>query len=93
MGVASLPGLTAGRGLVSQVYTAEECRARVRVMLAQYTRLVATESSCMVEMIRRHVLPAVRTAGMTDYVPRLDDAVAQVRSVRQRGGGSEWVNE
>jgi glutamine synthetase type III len=62
--------------LCEQVYTAEECAARVSVMLGQYTGLVETECLCMVEMIRQHVLPAVRTAGMTQYVEQLDDAIA-----------------
>ena len=66
--------------LREQVYTAEECAARVSVMLGQYTGLVETECLCMVEMIRQHVLPAVRTAGMTQYVAQLDDAVALLQS-------------
>ena len=48
------------------VFSGYECAARREVLLEHYTGIVEMEAKVMVDMIRQHVLPAAREAGVGD---------------------------
>lgn len=66
------------------VLTKEECHARQTVLLDHYTGTVEMEALCLIDMIRQHILPAVKVAGvgpeqeLEACVPKLKAAISAI---------------
>mmetsp|Transcript_18466 Transcript_18466/g.35139 ORF Transcript_18466/g.35139 Transcript_18466/m.35139 type:complete len:731 (+) Transcript_18466:107-2299(+) len=76
------------------VFTPEECQARKVVMLGNYCFTVTTEAKCMIDMIRRHVIPSVRAAGMgDDHVPELEDCIVTIEQALKSVHALESADE
>jgi len=64
-----------------KVFSAQECQSRKYILLEQYINTVQEEVLCLVDMIKRDVMPAVSAAGLpskADDLKTLADSVAQL---------------
>jgi len=67
-GVDAIQTLTSAKNIeifgTHNIFTAEELAARQEVLLDHYTGTVEMEALCMIDMIKQHVIPSVKSCGM-----------------------------
>ncbi|RYF44926.1 MAG: hypothetical protein EOO38_16935 [Cytophagaceae bacterium] len=70
------------------VLTAEECKARERVLLTHYAGVVEVEAKVMGDMITQHIVPAVKEGGVGPLADLMAAATALKTGLKDRG--SVW---
>ena len=61
-----------------KVFNAEECAARQEVLLGHYTGTVECEALTLVDMVKQHVVPSLKAAGMDAHVTAVQAAAKTV---------------
>jgi len=81
-GVEAITRLTAEKNVSlfekMKVFTSEELSARQDVLHNHYTGTVEMEALCMIDMIKQHIIPSCRHAGVGP-IPELEGAVRSIK--------------
>eukprot|EP00961_Rhodomonas_salina_P048643 653029-Rhodomonas_salina.1 len=74
----------------------EELLARRDIQLQHHAGLVDIEANCMVDMAQQQILPALKTAGLTEHVTRTEAAVPELELEMHAFTGAvadEWLGK